>query len=186
MHCHFSDAPITTPLQIDDNTQLSSVDPIKGHRYLGVKFLPTKNIDKIIEFNIDGRSHNWSKFYAWLKVIDETPIEIKVMVLDVCLYMCVLHAVEVMGDINCVEKKLRIAEQKALRSILKVKTGTSIDLLYNELKRPDVISHIKDCQYKFFTKIKDLNEDEAVVKSILELCRDTPIVHYYESLQESN
>ena len=67
-----------------------------------------------------------------------------------------------------------------------MKTGTSIDLLYNELKRPDVISHIKDSQYKFYNKIKDLNEDEAVVKSILELCKDTPVVHYYESLQESN
>ena len=186
VYCHFSDDPITTPLQIDDNTHLSSVDPVKGHRYIGVKFLPTKDIDKIIEFNIEGRSHNWCKFYAWLEVNHETPIEIKLMVLDVCLYMCVLHAVEVMGDISCVEKKLRLAEQKALRSILKVKTGTSIDLLYNELKRPDVISHVKDCQYRFFNKITDLSEDEAVVKSIFELCKDTPIVHYYESLHDSN
>ena len=165
---------------------IDSVDPIKGHKYIGVKFLPTKNISKIIEHNIEGRSHNWCKFYGWLEVNEETPIEIKLMVLDVCLYMCVLHAVEVMGDISCVEKKLRLAEQKALRAILKVKTGTSIDLLYNELKRADVISHVKDSQYKFFDKIKNLNEDEVVVKSIFKICEDTPIVRYYESLQENN
>ena len=35
--CHFSNDPITTPLQIDENTHLDSVDPIKGHKYIDVK-----------------------------------------------------------------------------------------------------------------------------------------------------
>ena len=186
VYCHFSKDPCTTKLYIDENTQLSSVDPIKGHRYLGVKFLPTKDINKIIKFNIEGRSHNWSKFYSWLEINEETPIEIKLLVLDTCFFMSILHSVEVFGDISCVEKKLRLDEQKALKAILKVKSGTSTDLLYNELKRPDVISRIKDSQYRFYHKVKDLNENEAVVRSILELCKETPIVEYYESLQEFN
>ena len=45
---------------------------------------------------------------------------------------------------------------------------------------------MKDSQYKFFDKIKNLNEDEVVVKSIFKICEDTPIVRYYESLQENN
>ena len=182
--CHFSNKPFTGKLIIDEDTQLSSVDPVKGHRYLGVKFLPTKDIDKIIVFNINERSHNWCKFYAWLEVNEETPIEIKILVLDTCLFCAILYAVEVFGDITCVEKKLRLDEQKALRCILKVKKGTSTDLLYNELKRPDVIARIKDSQVRFYNKIKELSADEAAVISILELCKDTPIVHYYESLVE--
>ena len=49
-----------------------------------------------------------------------------------------------------------------------------------------MISRIKDSQYRFYHKVKDLNENEAVVRSILELCKETPIVEYYESLQEFN
>ena len=117
---------------------------------------------------------------------EETPIEIKLLVLDACLLTCILYAVEVFGDISCVEKKLRLAEQKALRSILQVKNGTAIDLLYNEIKRPDIVSRIKDSQYKFYQKVLSLDEEEAVVKSILGLCKDTPIVRYYESLSPDN
>ena len=186
VYCHFSNNPFTGKLRIDENTQLSSVDPVKGHKYLGVKFLPTKDIEKIIKSNIEARSHNWVKFYSWLEINEETPIEIKILVLDTCLYMCILHSVEVFGDIRCIEKELRLAEQKALKCILKVKASTSTDLIYNELKRPDVISKIKDSQYRFYDKVKNLNEDEAVVRSILELCKDTPIARYYESLDECN
>ena len=184
--CHFSGRPFTGKLFVDENTELSSVSMIKGHRYLGVKFLPTNDVEKIIIFNIDDRFSQWCKFYAWLEVNDETPIEVKLLVLDACLFTCILYAVEVFGDISCVEKKLRLAEQKALRSILQVKNGTSIDLLYNEINRPDIISKIKDSQYKFYQKVLNLNEEEAVVKSILEICKDTPIVHYYESLSPDN
>ena len=185
VYCHFSSNPITSPLHIDKTIELSSIDPIKGQRYLGVKFLPTKDVSKIIEFNINGRSHNWSKFYAWLDVNEVTPIEIKLSVLDNCLFNSIMYAVKVMGDISCVEKKLRLSEQKALRSILKVKKGTCIDLLYHELKRPDIISRIKDLQFKFFEKLKKLNEEEAVIKSILNICNDTSFVKYYKSLQYS-
>ena len=184
--CHFSAKPFTDTLFIDEDTVLSSVDLNKGHRYIGVKFLPTNNVNKIIKFNIDGRLHNWVKFYGWLQENEETPIEVKLLVLDACFFSTILYAVEVFGDITCVEKDLRLYEQKALRAILKVKQGTTIDLMYNELKRPDIISKIKDNQHKFYEKIKNLEDEEAVVKSILELCKDTPIVEYYESLEEGN
>ena len=108
------------------------------------------------------------------------------MVLDACLLSIILYAVEVFGDMSCVEKKLRLAEQKALRAILQVKKGTTIDLLYNEIKRPDVMSVIKDSQYKFYQKVKCLKKEEAVVVFILELCKDTPFVLYYESLLPKN
>ena len=86
--CHFSKTPFTGKLFIDENTELSSVSIIKGHRYLGVKFLPTNDVEKIIIFNIDDRFSQWCKFYAWLEVNEETPIEVKLIVLDACLFTC--------------------------------------------------------------------------------------------------
>ena len=45
-----------------------------------------------------------------------------------------------------------------------------------------IISVIKEAQYKFFAKLGTLDEDEALVISILRLCENTPIVEYYKSL----
>ena len=81
---------------------------------------------------------------------------------------------------------MRIIEQKALRAILQVKAGTSIDLIYNELQRADVISKIKDLQFNFYRKVKSLAEEDTMVVSMLNLCCDTSIVRYYENLHGHN
>ena len=91
VYCHFSDNPSLEPLRIDENTLLSSVDPEKGHRCLCVKFLPTIDFDKIITFNINDRSHNWARFYEWLEVYEETPIEIKTLIQDSYLFNSILY-----------------------------------------------------------------------------------------------
>ena len=97
-----------------------------------------------------------------------------------------MYTVEIWGDITCIEKNIRNAEQKALRSILKVKKGTSADLIYNELKRPDIISKIKDTQYNFFSKMSTLHNEDAVVKSIVDTCRSTPFVDHYKPFTPNN
>ena len=102
------------------------------------------------------------------------------------MFLSMLYAVETWGDISCIEKELRTIEQKALRAILHVKQGTSIDLIYNELKRADIIAKIKDLQFNFYQKVKSLSEEDAMVASVLNLCRDTSIVRYYESLHGYN
>ena len=79
--CHFSNDPTYEPIYIDENTTLSSVDAVKGHRYLGLKFIPTKDVNKIMIFNINERFSNLCKFYSWLEVNEDTPIEIKVVCL---------------------------------------------------------------------------------------------------------
>ena len=70
--------------------------------------------------------------------------------------------------------------------MLKVKKGTSTDLIYNELKRPDIISRIKDLQWKFYHRILNLNNDDALVKSFTHLCDNTSIIEYYNSLSSTN
>ena len=184
--CNFAANPILEPIQIDEDISISSVDPKKGHRYIGMKFIPTNVFTEIIKFNLKDRKGVVCKFYAWLEDNKEAPIEIKLLVLDCCMFLSMLYAVETWGDISCIEKELRTIEQKALRSILQVKAGTSIDLIYNELKRADIISKIKDLQFNFYQKVKRLSEEDAMVVSVLNLCRETSIVRYYESLHGHN
>ena len=186
VYCNFAANPLTDPIDIDENTSISSVEPKKGHRYLGMKYIPTIIFTDIIKFNLRDRKGIVCKFYAWLEDNDDTPIEIKLLVLDCCLFLSMLYAVETWGDISGIEKELRMIEQKALRAILQVKAGTSIDLIYNELQRADIISKIKDLQFNFYRKVKSLAEEDAMVVSVLNLCHNTGIVRYYENLHGRN
>ena len=83
------------------------MDIKKGHTYLGMKFIPTNDIHKIIDRNLNERISNVCKFYPWLEVNDETPIEIKLLVLDNCIFSSILYAAETWGDVGCTEKKLK-------------------------------------------------------------------------------
>ena len=122
------------------------------------------------------------KFYAWLEDNDTTPIEVKLPVLDNCLFNSILYGVETWRSIKCIEQELRTIEQKALKAILKVKKGTSNDLLHSELKRADIISNIMDRQWAFYQCLLKTNENDALVKYVLELCKDTKIIGYYSTL----
>ena len=184
--CHFSNNPSLDPIQINRDISIASVNVKKGYKYLGMKFIPTNDINKIIDINMNERINNVCKFYSWLEVNDETPIEIKLLVLDSCIFNSILYGIETWGNIGHIEQKLRLIEQKALKAILKVKKGTSTDLIYNELKRPDIISKIKDLQWKFYHRIRNLNDDVALVKSYIHLCNDTPMIEYYNSLSSTN
>ena len=63
-----------------------------------------------------------------------------------------------------------------------MKSGTTNELVYFELKRCDIISRIRDQQYKFFQKVKEFSTEDAVVVNILQLCAESSIVRYYENL----
>ena len=184
--CHFSNNPSLDPIQINRDISIASVNVKKGYKYLGMKFIPTNDINKIIDINLNERINNVCKFYSWLEVNDETPIEIKLLVLDNCIFSSILYGIETWGNIGHIEQKLRLIEQKALKAILKVKKGTSTDLIYNELRRPDIISKIKDLQWKFYHRVLNLNDDVALVKSLIYLCNNTPMIEYYNSLSSTN
>ena len=154
----------------------------KGHRYLGMKFIPTNEFTEIMKFNLNDRIGRVCKFYAWLEDNDTTPIEVKLLVLDNCLFNSILYDVETWGSIKCIEQELRTIEQEALKAVLKVKKGTNNDLIYNELKRPDIISNIMDRQWAFYQRLLKTNENDALVKCFLKLCKDTKIINYYNTL----
>ena len=126
-----------------------------------------------------------SKCYAWLDVNTNTPIEVKLMVLDNCVFGAILYGVESWGDISCIENTLKEIEMKALKSITRVKTGTTNDLIFHELRRCNIVSKIKDRQRSFYKKLSQIPPDEAVVCSIMNLCKDSNIIGYYSNLTEN-
>ena len=96
-----------------------------------------------------------AKFYAWLEINETTPIDVKLLVWDCCVLCAILYACECWGDLSFLEKYLVDMETKALKTILKVKSGTTNDLIYHELRRPTIMARIKDRQYRFFKRLNN-------------------------------
>ena len=142
------------PIGIDGSV-IKSVSLKVGHKYLGVRFSPTDNMTSIITKNLHERTCNIAKFMAWLQINENTPIEIKLTVLDSCLFNAILYGVEAWGDISCMKDDLRSIEVKILKAIMKAKKGTSNDLVFNDLKRPNIISQIKDGQCNFLPPFRE-------------------------------
>ena len=89
---NFSKNPRLTPLEVDNNIVLNSIDPIKGYKYIGLSVYPTNDITEIIQRNINKRMMNFAKFHAWLSVNELTPIEVKYKLMIVAyLELCYLH-----------------------------------------------------------------------------------------------
>ena len=183
---HFSSKPITNPMIIKDNISISSIDEKKGHVYLGMTFLPTDDLQKIVLYNINNRMKHVAKYYAWLEVNQNTPIETKLLVLDNCMFSAILYGCEVWGDVSYLNAKVSAIEIQILKRILNVNKGTCNDIIFFELKRPNIVSKIMDRQYVFFQKLFSLSEDDTVILKLISLCKQSSILDYYFNLQGNN
>ena len=74
-------------------------------------------------------------------------------------------------------------ELNALRAILCVKKGTTIDIIYHELNRCSIMSTILDRQHSFFDKLSQMSSDDAIVKLVMEMFDDASMLTYYKNLQ---
>ena len=155
---------------------IQSVDSTTGHKYLGMLFFPTNDLNDIILKNINKRMVNVSKYYAWLVVNEETPVDIKLLVLDQCMFTSLLYGIEAWDDISIIENKILKIELDALRRILKVKTGTSIDLIYFEL-------NMRDAQFKIHKKLSAITHDVAIVKNVVGMFTGDDMIKYNNHLQ---
>ena len=185
-YCNFNENPIKYPLTLDNNKMIQSVDVSTGYKYLGMLFFPTNDLKDIIMKNVNKRMCNVSKYYAWLEINKDTPVDTKLLVLDQCMFTALLYGAETWGDITFIENKILKIEIDLLRCILKVKTGTNSDLIYFELERADIISRMKDAQFKFINKLSTITHDEAVVKYIIEMCSNSDMIRYYNNLHGHN
>ena len=184
-YAEMSENPSLENIQVGEEI-FHSIDKSKGHKYLGMTFLPTNDFSMIIRKNINSRMGNLSRYYGWLNVNETTPIKIKLRILDNCMYSSLTYGMETWGDFSCVHEELRQMERTLLKSILKVKTGTSNDLIYHELKRGDIVSGIKDQQYNFFKKINEIKDGDAIVKEACKICTNDAIFSYYRNLMNAN
>ena len=48
-YCNFNRTPVTTPIILPDDTKICSVNMNKGHKYLGMLYYPTNDLQKIIK-----------------------------------------------------------------------------------------------------------------------------------------
>ena len=182
VYAHFAKDPVTTPIDIDETTQIFSIDE-KGHVFLGMKYIPTNDLKEILKLNMKLRKKNTAKFYGWLEVNENTPIETKLLVMDICVFGAMLNASESWGDIACIEDDLLKTEMKMLKRILNVKKGTCNDIIYFELKRAPITMQIRDKQFKFFTKLCEFTPDEATVSNFIQVCHNSRFLEYYRNLR---
>ena len=131
---------------------------------------------------------NLVKFYAWLEDNETTPFCIKLNVLYACMFKSILHSAEAWGNVDEISEKILKIERQALRRCLQVKSGTTNEIIYMELNRPDIISTIKDHQFSFREKITSLDPSEALVRNIWDMCdsEDGSMKKYYLNLTDNN
>jgi hypothetical protein len=188
-YMHMSSNPIQTPVILEDGKVIKAVEVNAGYPFIGFKLTYSDNIYILIENNLNSKMFNIAKFHAWLEYNDQTPFFIKIKVMYACLFASLLYSAEAWGDLSKIETTLLATEKKALKSCLGIKSGTTTDLIFTEIGRPDIIAVIKDRQFNFAKKIKKLKKGEALVKEIWDLCAalEPPSLRsYYEHITDKN
>ena len=67
-------------------------------------------------------------------------------------------------DVPFLESKVSAMEIQLLKRIFNVKKGTCNNIIFYELRRPNIVTKIMDRQYAFFQKLFSLSEDDAVIR----------------------
>ena len=178
--------PTKSPIKLE-NGVIEAVNEKDGYSFIGFKLTYTDDIYKLIKNNLNSKMFNVAQFYAWLEYNESTPFFIKFKVLYACLFSSLLYSSEAWGKLSKIECELLTIERKALKSCLGVKSGTTNDIIYTEINKPDIIASIKDRQHKFGTRIMQLKPGEALVKEIWNICVDhrrscENLRNYYEKL----
>ena len=184
-HLHLSKQPVTDPIVIDDKRSVESAHK-DGYNYIGMIFIASNDIKDQIMKNLSAKVVNVHKFYAWLEHNRDTPIGVKLIVLYGCALAAMLYGVETWWKIDAYREKVLHIERKALKKCLGVKTSVPNNILYIELNRADIVANICDRQYNFYQKIVKFNEEEALVKNIVNLCKELDIIKHYEQLTNKN
>ena len=85
--------PSNIPLNIDDNI---TIHPAKNGKYiyLGMLIVPINDITEIIVANLKHRSYLVQKYFDWIEINENTPIKIKLKILDSCMLSAYLYGVE--------------------------------------------------------------------------------------------
>ena len=187
-YMHMSTNPIQLPVILENEKVIKAVELDTRYPFLGFNLTYSDDIYDLIVNNLNSKMFNVAKFHAWLEYNDETPFFIKIKVLYACFFSSLLYSAEAWGNLEKIEKTLITTELKALKSCLGIKSGTTSDLIYIEINRPDIIAVIKDRQFNFVKKIQRMKKGESLVKEIWDLCSsESPsLKYYYENMNNKN
>ena len=175
---------MTDPIHLDDGRTIHSCAK-KGYQYIGAKVIASKYlIDHVLQ-NIKEKKGNVVKFYHWLDNDRNIPFTTKILVFYSCVLPSILHGCETWWVLDFVSDTILEIEREGLRRILGIKK-VPYDLIHIELNRPDIISCIKDRQHKFFYKISNFSEEEALAKEIMNRCTNTNMMNYFRNLNDKN
>ena len=84
-----------------------------------------------------------------------TLINIKLQVLDSCMFAAYLYGCKCWWKVEHVAESLLAEDREILRRVLQVKPNTPNDIIYIELNRCDIIINIKHKQKKVFQPIQN-------------------------------
>ena len=127
-YLHLSTNHVRLPIYSPDN-QTVHHNENDEHLYLGM-WLTTSN--NHIKYNLTHWAFNIVKFYAWLDINEDTPIQIKTQVLDSCSFVAYLYGCECWWKIDSVASSILADERRILKRILQVKPNTPNDIIYVE------------------------------------------------------
>ena len=176
---------------VNEKLCIEAVKDQDGYNWLGFWLSHTNKILELIQFNVKKKMYNIAKFYEWLKVNNETPFQVKIDVLYSCLFMSILYSCEAWGNLTRIEEQFNLIERKALKAILGIKQGTSEEIMYAEINRPEISAVIKDRQFKFWAKFQSLSIEDAIARTVLDFywenCNNEDnLINYYNSLKENH
>ena len=165
-YMEMSKNPKLDSLKIVNDVTVEAVDYTAGYNWLGFNLSYAGKVEELVRHNLNKKLFNICKFYNWLDVNETTPIKLKLNVLYSCMFEAILYSCEVWGDINLIIDQLLKIERSALKRILCVRKSIPDDIIYCEIKRPDISAIILERQYNFIQKLISLSEDDAVAKCI--------------------
>ena len=79
-------------------------------------------------------------------------------------------------------------KKKALKACLGVKPGTSDDIIYTEINKPDIIATTYHRQFKFYQTFLNINEQDCIAKKTWLVVKQSDnsspkdFLNHYESL----
>ena len=148
-YLHLSKNPVRLPIYLPGNQTVHHTDNGE-HLYLGRLLTTSNDTMQHIKCKLKHRAFNIVKFYPWLDINEDTPIQINTQVLDSCILVAYLYGCECWWKIDLLASSILAEERRILKRILQVKSNTANDIIYVELNRCDVASKMKSRQCKFY------------------------------------
>ena len=151
--------------------------------YLGSVITNSNKLIRDVEADIKHRQVNIVKFYAFLRSNRNAPVDVKLTVLEACIFSAILHNAETWADSKI--DQLEIVYRRMLKSVLGVRMTTCSEFLYVELGVHSIKTYLQVKQFNFWKKVLCLGDSDPLTYAIaLGKRYNIKEVKHYENLIE--